>query len=171
MRIALGVLGGLAVAVSGAGWWAPVGIALAALFALAMPRTGDSAGAVAAGEGTSRDRLLDGLGRAARLGVVVFAASTFAEYLAPDSRLAVAVLFVVGVAMVDLIGVRFGLRLDAYWRRWIGGLCAAAGAAFVAVCLGVPPVATSGRSNRSRCGVCRWRPRCSCPCSSTPRGG
>ncbi|GAA1239117.1 hypothetical protein GCM10009676_24660 [Prauserella halophila] len=167
MWIALGVLGGLAVAVAGAGWWAPVGMVLATAFVLVAdadaerpggsgdggsdhggvpvggirgddrvpghggPGNPGAAGAVRPGAA----RLVAGFGRAARLAVVVFAASTFAAYLVPGHRPAAAVLLVVGVAVADLAGV----RLDAYWRRWVAGLLLAAGAAFVAVCLGVSP--------------------------------
>ncbi|MCP2179325.1 hypothetical protein [Prauserella alba] len=170
--IALGVLGGLAVAVAGAGWWALFGIALAAVFVLAaepgVARLGTPAGAAAPGgrasggpgpdggecdgdvpesdgdvpDGAARPgpgpgpgRLVDGFGRAARLAIVVLAASTFAAYLVPDHRPAAAVLLVAGVAVADVAGI----RLDAYWRRWVGGLLLLAAAAFVAVCLGVSP--------------------------------
>ncbi|MCR3719086.1 MULTISPECIES: hypothetical protein [Prauserella salsuginis group] len=174
MWIALGVLGGLAAAVAGAGWWAPVGMALATVFVVvAEPgtaRLGSSRSGVpdgrAPGYGDSRDgddgtepgvergdavpggraaagvmarpglaRLVDGFGRAARLAIVVLAASTFAAYLVPDHRPAAAVLVVAAVAVADVAGV----RLDAYWRRWVGGLLLLAAAAFVAVCLGVSP--------------------------------
>ncbi|MBB3051967.1 hypothetical protein FHS23_002996 [Prauserella isguenensis] len=180
MWIALGVLGGLAAAVAGAGWWAPAGMALAAAFVLvaeagvgrpgvlghasAAGGTRDRGGAENGGAtgdgGASEDgdevrdearaetaraavaarpglpRLVDGFARAARLAIVVLAASTFAAYLAPDHRPAVAVLLVAGVAVADVAGI----GLDAYWRRWVGGLLLVAGGAFVAVCLGVSPV-------------------------------
>lgn len=165
MWIALGVLGGLAAAVAGAGWWAPAGMALAAVFVLvAEPGVGRPGmlGEVAEAGGTrERDtapedageareeavraaaagrpdapRLVDGVARAARLAIVVLAASTFAAYLAPDHRPAAAVLLVAGVAVADVAGI----GLDTYWRRWVGGLLLVAGGAFVAVCLGVSPV-------------------------------
>lgn len=146
MRIALGVLGGLAVAVAGAGWWAPVGIVLAAVFVMACsavptepsesPEFSEPSESPEFSEPSEpRMRVLDGVQRAARLGVVVFAASTFAEYVVPDHRQAAAVLLVAAVALADVAG----LRLDAYWKRWIGAALAVAGVAFVAVCLGITP--------------------------------
>lgn len=171
MWIALGVLGGLAAAVAGAGWWALLGVAVATAFVLvAEPhahrrgaladgtpevgfRSAETADGPVADPGAARDpgavadpgeaeavrpgsaRLVDGFARAARLAIVVFAASTFAAYVVPDHRPAAAVLLVAAVAVADVAGA----RLDVYWRRWVGGLLLAAGGAFVAVCFGVSP--------------------------------
>ncbi|MFD2396773.1 hypothetical protein ACFSVJ_07945 [Prauserella oleivorans] len=135
--MAVGVLGALAVAASAAGWWAPAGIVLAAVIAfLARPAADpDGTGPAAPELGGRRARLLGGLSAAVRLAAVVVAATTCAAYLAPGHRAAVAVVVVVVVALADIAGV----RLDAYWRRWVGGLLTAAAIAFVALCLGIAP--------------------------------
>lgn len=127
--MAVGVLGALAVAASAAGWWAPAGIVLAAALAFLARQ------AVAEPE-TRQAWLVGGLRSAARLATVVFAAATFAVYLVPGHRAVAAVAFVAVVALAELAGV----RLDDYWRRWVGGLLVVAALAFVALCLGIAPV-------------------------------
>ncbi|MEU6643823.1 hypothetical protein ABZ863_14895 [Saccharomonospora sp. NPDC046836] len=141
MQVGAGILGALAVAASSAGWWLLAGLGLAAVLAFCAQWT------VRDSDPDDLDdldgigmRWYRGLGSAARLARMVFFATVLAAYLVPERPGPAAAVFVAVVTAADAAG----LRINAYWRRWITGLLIAAAVGFVAVSFAIAPLPRPG---------------------------
>ncbi|WP_199430217.1 hypothetical protein [Qaidamihabitans albus] len=139
MRLGAGLPVALAVASAAAGWGLLGGLVLAAALAACTPWT------VAAGRAP---RLLACTRAAARLGVLALCGTVFAAYLVPERPALAAAGFVAVVTAVAVAGLR-----TVPYRRWVAGALLVAAAAFVALCVAVPPAASPARAGLDARGV------------------
>jgi hypothetical protein len=126
-----GLLIALATGSAAAGWWLPIGVALAGVLALCTAQREVPARA---------EPLADGARFAVQLAGVPLFATTFAAYLVPDHRALVAAGFVLVITAMDALGV----SLPRLVRAWILGILLVAAAGLVALCLAVAPERGAG---------------------------
>lgn len=125
MLLGAGILGALAVAAAGAGWWLLGGMALAALLAEGARRS----------VGEPRGRTALALRAASRLALVVLFATVFVAYATPTYPVAAALGFV-GLVVIALAT---GVRVSAPARKWLTGALLVAAMAFVALSVAIAP--------------------------------